>query len=53
MKMLNKYYVYYPEQDYIEGPMSFKKACKVREDSLYINAQILMLVVDENGREVK
>lgn len=53
MKMSVKYYVYYPEQDYIEGPMTFRNACKVRENSYFLDAQILMLVVDENGREVK
>lgn len=38
------------------GPMSFKKACKIREDWIFIHGNpviIAKMVIDPDGKEVK
>lgn len=53
--MVNKYYVHVIDTRKLEGPFSFRSAMGT---TLYYNSfgvftQILKVVVDENGKEVK
>lgn len=47
-----KYYVYYIDQDWLDGPFTFKMAMKIKEES-DLKTTILMLYIDESGKEVK
>ncbi len=51
--MENKYYLYYPQQNYCEGPYTFKRAMYFHENTENLDVEILMLVVDTSGRLVK
>lgn len=50
--MKYRFYVLYTIDNKIRGPMTLKDAVKMRENAL-TPAQILMLVVNEDGKEVK
>lgn len=53
--MENNYYVHVTDIRKYEGPFSFREAMarKMQYDSFGVFTQILKVVVDENGKEVK
>lgn len=52
MKNKYNYYVNFPFENRVEGPMALNRALLLRQRS-DVPAEILMIVVDVNGNEVK
>lgn len=51
--MKDKYYVYSPCFEEIDGPFSLRKAMEIQKSETKWPTIILMTVIDENGNEVK
>lgn len=51
----NKYYVHVIDTRRLEGPFPFREAMarKIQYDSFGVFTQILQVVIDEDGKEVK